>query len=211
MGRPFHASLATEAQRKHLKPRLQGKVDGLCAIYSVLNACKYLLARNDDEDERLFRHLCQKHEKMFPGIVCDGVGVPQLLQIFRTAAAYFEKRQVRLGYNSRLKQPAFGRIPDYFACLRDGLEAAGDGEGRVWIVGLNKTWDHWTVVRQVGDGSVAFFDSYEMQRQRFANFTFNRSNAGDKPGQKILIDQHQSFLIEARPLSKDARRGRRRA
>jgi hypothetical protein len=42
---------------------------------------------------------------------------------------------------------------------------------------------------------VQFFDSYGMRRYPFTSFTLDKGKAGDQPGQKIMIDVHQSFRL----------------
>jgi hypothetical protein len=42
---------------------------------------------------------------------------------------------------------------------------------------------------------VEFFDSYGMRRYPFTSFTLDKAKAGDEPGQKIMIDVHQSFRL----------------
>jgi len=37
--------------RKALKPEQQGHIDGMCAVYSVLNACKLLFDHSEKLDE----------------------------------------------------------------------------------------------------------------------------------------------------------------
>jgi hypothetical protein len=34
-----------------------------------------------------------------------------------------------------------------------------------------------------------------MRRYPFTSFTLDKTKAGDQPGQKIMIDVHQSFLL----------------
>jgi hypothetical protein len=65
----------------------------------------------------------------------------------------------------------------------------------VIIIGLNRPWDHWTVAQKVTARSVEFFDSYGMRRYPFASFTLDKTKAGSGPGQKIMIDVHQSFRL----------------
>jgi len=37
-----------------LKPETQGHTDGLCAVYTVVNACKLLFEHSEKMDQRLF-------------------------------------------------------------------------------------------------------------------------------------------------------------
>jgi hypothetical protein len=58
--------------RKALKPEQQGHIDGMCAVYSVLNACKLLFDHSEKLDAQLFKALCEGTRNLFPKIVYDG-------------------------------------------------------------------------------------------------------------------------------------------
>jgi hypothetical protein len=80
------------------------------------------------------------------------------------------------------------------ACLSVSMRIAAN-DPAVVIVGLNTPWDHWTLAHRVTARAVEFFDSYGMRRYPFTSFTLDKGKAGDQPGQKILIDVHQSFRL----------------
>jgi hypothetical protein len=58
--------------RKALKPEQQGHIDGMCAVCSVLNACKLLFDHSEKLDAQLFKALCEGTRNLFPKIVYDG-------------------------------------------------------------------------------------------------------------------------------------------
>ncbi len=65
-----------------MKPQTQGHIDGLCAVYTVVNACKLLFDHSEKMDQQLFKALCLGTSDLFPKIVYDGtevVGVRRLL------------------------------------------------------------------------------------------------------------------------------------
>ena len=179
------------------RPQQQGHIDGLCAIYAVLNSCKFLLGHTEEQDEKLFRELCLAGRELFPEIVFKGAGVPDVRMFLKAAQTHVRIVDGKIlqakGISSRMK---FRSVLTFFKHLRRELESARKGHRRVWIIGLNKPWDHWTVVRKVTDDEVWFYDSYGMRRFRLSSFTFDMRQAGDNKGQKIMIDQHQSFLVD---------------
>ena len=65
--------------RKALKPEQQGHIDGMCAVYSVLNACKLLFDHSEKLDAQLFKALCEGTRNLFPKIVYDGTEVDGIL------------------------------------------------------------------------------------------------------------------------------------
>ncbi len=184
----------THSARRFRQPQQQGRIDGLCAVYAALNACKLLHGGGWKLDEKLFRHLCQSIADLFPDIVYDGTGVNGVYRLLDAASAFVADETGRtLTWRAPLMRTKFDRVDRYFGRLRADLEVA---PSRAWIIGLNKPWDHWTVVRRVTAREVHFFDSYGMRRYPVSSFTIDKRKAGEGAGQKIMIDQHQSYLVE---------------
>lgn len=181
--------------KRRVKPVEQGDIDGLCAIYATLNACKLMFGHTEKQDEKLLEVLCKGVGDLFPQIVWDGTGVPTMYRLFRIADAWVRrKHKARLLWGAPLMRTTFRKPEEFFARLRDDLAAQEQGKA-AWIVGLGDPWEHWTVVDRVSPSTVYFFDSWGMKHYRFDSFTLDEKKAGDKPGQKIMIDTHQSFLL----------------
>jgi hypothetical protein len=70
---------------KVLAPEQQGHIDGMCAVYSVLNACKRLFNHSELMDRELFKALCEETPKLFPAIVYDGVEVEGIAELIEAA------------------------------------------------------------------------------------------------------------------------------
>lgn len=176
-------------------PVEQGDIDGLCSIYATLNACKLMFGHGEKQDEKLLEILCKGVADLFPDIVFDGTGVPTMYRLFRIADEWVQKKhKARLVWSAPLMRTKFRRPEDWFARLRSDLESCEEGKA-AWIVGLGKPWEHWTVAERVSDSSVWFYDSWGMKRYRFDSFTLDKTKAGEDPGQKIMIDTHQSFFL----------------
>lgn len=184
-------------KRRHVKlPIEQGDIDGLCSVYSVLNSCKLLFGHGEKLDEQLFKTLCSGIDDLFPQILWEGTGVPTVYRLLKFADAWTQKHhRRRLHWRAPLMRTKFRRVEDYLERLRHDLdERAQHGRG-VWIVGLGDPWDHWTTVNRISGRTVWFYDSWGLDRHRFDAFTFDEKKAGEGKGKKIMLDQHQSFLV----------------
>ncbi|HMN73102.1 MAG TPA: hypothetical protein PKA55_14655 [Rhodoblastus sp.] len=182
-------------KRRVRRPVEQGDIDGLCAIYSTLNACKLMFHQSEKQDEKLLETLCKGVADQFPRIVWEGAGVPTLYRLFRIADDWAQrKHKARLLWGAPLMRAKFDSADAFLDRLRAGLEAFDDGAA-VWIVGLGNPWHHWTVVERVTGRRVYFFDSWGMKHYRFDSFTLDENAAGEGRGKKIKIDPHQSFLL----------------
>jgi hypothetical protein len=176
------------------KPDQQGKFDGLCGIYAVLNSIKWLYRLGEDELDAMFKSLCESLPGKFPQALWDGLGVPEIRRLLDTSATYLAEQH---GYDDfcwhlpLLRQ----KFSSPGAFWRSVGEQISENAPAVVIIGLNTPWDHWTVAEKVTPRAVAFFDSYGMRRYHFTSFTLDKAKAGDQPGQKIMIDVHQSFRL----------------
>jgi hypothetical protein len=182
------------ARRPFHKPDQQGKFDGLCGIYSVLNSVKWLYRLREQQLDRLFHALCESIADKFPEALWEGLGVPEMQRLLRFAQTHLVEKHGTsdLTWHMPLMRAQFDSVETFWSSVRDQIAM---GKGSVVIVGLNKPWDHWTVAREVTRESVAFFDSYDMRRYKFSSFTLDQAEAGHLAGQKILIDTHQSFRL----------------
>ncbi len=168
----------------------------MCALYSTLNACKYLLDHSERSDNRLFKHLCEQTiPDLFPKIMVEGAGTDGVRRLLTGAAQWVREAHHRdLEWSAPVWRRDFATAPAWFRFLRDTLRE-GDDEGRVVIVGLNKPWNHWTVLVGADARTAYFFDSWGLPDSPFTDFTFDKSKAGDGDRDKTLIDYHQTFLV----------------
>lgn len=188
-------------KRRARLPVEQGDIDGLCAVYATLNACKLLFGHTEKQDEKLFEVLCAGIADLFPQILWDGTGVPTMYRLFRIADAWVQKKhKARLVWSAPLMRTKFSRADRFFARLRGDLETAQETGRAAWIVGLGAPWEHWTVIERISGGVVWFYDSWGMGHYRFDSFTLDKGKAGEGKGKKIMIDTHQTFLLRASPL-----------
>jgi hypothetical protein len=83
--------------KQALLPQHQGHIDGMCAVYSVLNACKLLFDHSEKLDRQLFKALCEAVPDLFPNIVYDGTqvaGVSRLLDAAKAWTNHIHKREL---------------------------------------------------------------------------------------------------------------------
>jgi hypothetical protein len=195
--------------KKALKPEQQGHIDGMCAVYSVLNACKLLFDHSEKMDERLFKALCEAIPDLFPNIVYDGTEVAGISRLLDAATAWADRVHKReLAWSQPTHRKTIATVEDYFAYVRSALNTA-DGKRTAAIVGLGKPWDHWTVVRTVGRRRAFFFDSWGFPRTTgFDCFTFDKKKAGEGDNEQILLVYHQTFILAALRADQTSREAR---
>jgi hypothetical protein len=144
-----------------LLPYEQGYLDGLCGIYSVINAVR-LIKRNMREKEamQLFER-CMRHvekRRSLGKVSTGGIDQYDLWSILRKC--------VIADYPINVERPFYndGKIAvnDYFQQLRDYFEK--DGKRTAIIFFECKDWDHWTAIRSITKKQITLFDSALMKR-----------------------------------------------
>jgi hypothetical protein len=159
--------------RRRLLPFEQGHLDGLCGLYSVVNATRFALSiaefprpyrspapcyLNLDEAELLFtalvRGLAQSPRRTVP--FADGINSRELTTLLRLADTWLRKwRAVRLFVTRPLYR--CGRIRTKTILRRISSHLAEPGTAV--IVGANPPWRHWTVATRVASSRVYLLDS----------------------------------------------------
>ena len=135
-----------------VEPYVQGNLDGLCGLYSVVNAVK--LIRRKTPAKAIFkeslRFLSENHN--LAEIVGAGMERPILSKLLNLAAK-------RVPVSS--KWPFYrGKSPS-LASFWSVLEGhVNEQEGRTAIVAFScASWSHWSVVREVKEERLVLFDS----------------------------------------------------
>jgi hypothetical protein len=187
--------------REVLQPEQQGHIDGMCAVYSVLNGCKFMFDHAETTDSALFKALCHGTPQLFLEMVYDGVEIEGLEALLGAAQEWVKQRHKRALVCER---PALGKhftnSAEFFDLMRLELQRKSELPC-VAIIGLDKPWDHWTVLTRVTAQRAFFFDSWGFpKRLDFDYFTTDKDQAGDGPGEKTLLDWRSTALLRVEKL-----------
>lgn len=172
----------------------QGYLDGLCAVYAILNATRRLYPNRATEDvlTKMWRAIIEGLGTEIGPILLDGTSRDQVSDLIRRANAFV--RAEALG-EIHAFQPFRNRkvadLQDYW----DDMAAYLAPTRRVAIIGLGKPWEHWTVITSVTAKAVNFHDSYGIRV-----FPRSRFVIGKPKGAEIALDYHQTFLIDREPI-----------
>lgn len=167
------------------KPWQQGHFDGLCGIYSLINAIDYLHHGFSEEDcSALFEHLVRSGGSYFPQALYDGFDFEPLCNVAEALPTFLKGRST-----IRLLRPFVGEefehVDEFFCELRPYV-----GPRSVAVIGLGEPWDHWTVVTKVDPSSFKLLDSFGLKRM--PKFVFALE---DRQGQ-IRLDYRETIVIE---------------
>ena len=143
---------------RHSRAFRQGDLDGLCGIYAIVNATRYVLRLRDEQCHKLFEKLikaleqdcCHLHKNLL-----WGMSFRQLKRLVATVSSCrlegkkltFHVRQLRLKRGQR-------NLPHVWAALNEEL-----GATCVAIIGLAGAANHWCVVYRVTPKAIWLLDS----------------------------------------------------
>ena len=142
------------------QPYRQGDLDGLCGVYSIVNAVRALCPELDQEGaEWLFAHLLQSlcdADVDLSIAVTGGIGRVELARLVRAAIAYIdEELEIKLTVK---RLPKALRLTSNLGELWQAFEASLSPKC-VAIIGIAGIHSHWTIAAKVTAKQVRLYDS----------------------------------------------------
>jgi hypothetical protein len=169
-----------------LKPYQQGGLDGLCAIYCIVNAARIISSIRDTEAKELFRRILEYLEQSrdLSRVLSEGIGLVTIGGIFRHVVGDLIPYR-SMPYKNLPDTP----LDEFWSEMTRFLEI--DSE-RAILIGLGgPMWDHWSIVHEITARQIRFFDSHKLRRLNRSRCTTTRSNSR-RP--HILCPTHTYFL-----------------
>jgi hypothetical protein len=167
----------------------QGDLDGLCGVYSIVNALRYILHLRDERCQKLFERLIMALERDCPHLhqpLLRGMYFPQLKRLVAVAAQSrvqgrnlrFEARSLRLKRGQRT-------LPSLWTALDREV-----GPACVAIVGITGATDHWCVVYRVTPRTLWLLDSSGQSRINRSRCTVRATHT------RYCLEVSEVLLIE---------------
>lgn len=175
-----------------IKVQSQGNLDGLCGVYSVINAVRHLSSRRltNEQTRRLFGDLCGKlmQEERLLSAVCDGIRFEVLERLIDKASQFLDAD----GYGKLKRERAFskGLVKRRVFWDRLSEHIKGHGAGSVILL-LDGKHDHWTCVESINENSILLIDSSGLRRISRKSCTI----AKEREGRHHILDPKQTYLL----------------
>lgn len=132
----------------------QGQLDGLCGVYSLVNAVAYVNRSSDRQCRRLFAHLYEIAVGVQPLVATHGLTFAQLAPVVAGANLYLRpRRQIR--HSRPFRYVRFAAAASYF----DALGARLADPRACALLSCGKGWNHWTIAERVTPTYVHLRDS----------------------------------------------------
>jgi len=169
-----------------MKPYMQGALDGLCAIYSIVNAARIINRIPDEEARDLFQqilvYLEQNHQLW--RILTEGIGLTTIGGVLRNVVGErIAHRHMPYKHHPETK------LDEFWSAMMQFLE---NGQQRAILIGIGGPfWDHWSIVHSITDRQIRFFDSHKLKQLNRNRCTTTRSTSS-RP--HVLCPTHTYFL-----------------
>jgi hypothetical protein len=175
--------------RRSSDPYHQGDLDGLCGLYSVVNAVSALCPELDEDGARsLFRVLLRSLGSYVPkpmGVVCFGMDEACIRHLLTVAQHDAEKR-LKAYLKIRPYRKSGGRlsVPKFWQTLDSQL-----GPSQVAVAGLSGARDHWTVVSHISGRAMVLLDSTDLRSLTRPQITLKvaRTRYGFDPDELVFV------------------------
>ena len=171
---------------KEKRPYLQGALDGLCAIYSIVNAARIIADISEEESKTLFKRILVYLEtgKDLSRVLGEGIGLNTVGSILRDVAnGRIPER------NMPFKHRPDTSLDEFWTEMMSFLDG---GSKRAILIGVGgRMWDHWSIVHAISDRQVYFFDSHKLKSLKRSRCTTVRPTTA-RP--HLLCPTHTYFL-----------------
>jgi hypothetical protein len=169
-----------------MRPYLQGALDGLCAIYSIVNAARIISDIGEEASKNLFKQILGYLESSsdLGRVLTEGIGLNTVGSILRDVAnGRIHDR------NMPFKHRPDTSLDEFWSEMMSFLDG---GNKRVILIGVGgRMWDHWSIVHAISDRQVYFFDSHKLKSLKRSRCTTSRPTSV-RP--HLLCPTHTYFL-----------------
>ncbi|MBI1309560.1 MAG: hypothetical protein GC129_06935 [Proteobacteria bacterium] len=186
-----------------IEPFTQGELDGLCGIYAVINA--YRLLWGDDFTHERAARLFKRMAKAAPLAVFDGLTYHELLDLIALANRAVPAKLRLEVRHKEFRKPANGpawRVDTYIKKLREEVNEGG----QVAILGIQKAFNHFTLIHRVTPSTIKLTDSESMSHLRLDRCGVTANTRRDlwiMPSQTVLL---RPWALSPNDLRKRARK-----
>ena len=144
----------SSTKKARIVPLQQGHLDGLCGVYSIINATRCVIgALSDEEGKNLFLKIVKYLQERKNGLdfFVDGITIKDIGGTLRDVVepTFPIKREKPLE-----KKPGLP-LDEFWDHMRDFLAVPN----HAIILGLTGKYDHWTVVKSITKNRLSLMDS----------------------------------------------------
>jgi hypothetical protein len=166
-----------------MKPYEQGGLDGLCGVYSIINASNIINNLTDDDCEELFKEILVylDREKSLSRILTEGLNINVLGEILKNIKS--------LNFNRAM--PFKGSPETSLSDFWEGIQEFLTQPNRAVLLGMAGQYDHWSIIKSISDKRINFCDSDGI---KYFNRSACTTQEPDKKRKHQIMPTHTYFL-----------------
>ena len=122
-------------------PYEQGSLDGLCGVYSIINASRIINDFNDEECIELFQQVIRflDSERCLSKLLINGIDINLIGQVMNNV------KDLRIKKEQPFRGKSETKLEEFWSDMQNFLEMPN----RAILLGLGGVHDHWTVVKSL--------------------------------------------------------------
>lgn len=150
--------------KQAVKPLKQGELDGLCGVYSIINATKYLFPKDQIDLEDLFAFILTKiDERNNPKlltVILNGMSRKTLVTLYNDVVReYIFHTDKDLDMVAEKKKLESSQIGTAIQEMKEFLDNSDqDGVRRIIIVGIDGKINYWTCITGIKNNQIELYD-----------------------------------------------------
>ena len=152
------------AAKQAVRPLKQGDLIGICGVYAIINATKYLFPKDQIDLDDLFAFILTKiDERNNPKlltVILNGMSRRTLVTLYndvlREYVFHIKKDLDMVAEKKKLESSQIGTAVQE---MKEFLDRSNkDGIRRIIIVGIDGKISHWTCITRITDKKIELFD-----------------------------------------------------
>jgi hypothetical protein len=128
-------------------PYIQGELENLCGLYSIVNSIKFVSLKNDAECHKIYQKLLRYTTENVPTAYKDGLYFKHLWEIMNSSPLPVE-------FSRPYARKKFDNAEQYIQTLETQLDG-----NTCAMVGIGLPWNHWTIIHKISPKTIHLFDS----------------------------------------------------
>lgn len=189
------------ATKRAVNPLKQGELDGLCGVYSIINAAKYLFPKDKIDLEDLFAFILTKiDERNNPKlltVILNGMSKKTLITLYndvlREYIFHIDKDLDMVADKKKLESSqivtAVKEMKEFFDRSKE------DKIRRIIIVGIDGRINHWTCIIGIKDNQIEIYDG-EIKAYNISKFHITKED-GKSDDNEFYICKNNVIFLEA--------------
>ena len=192
------------AAKQAVRPLKQGDLIGICGVYAIINATKYLFPKDQIDLDDLFAFILTKiDERNNPKlltVILNGMSRRTLVSLYNDVLReYLFHSKIDLDMVAEKKKLESSQIGTAVEEMKEFLDRSNkDGIRRIIIVCIDGKISHWTCITRITDKKIELFDG-EIKSYNISKFHITKQDG--------IVDSDEFYICKDNVIFLETYRG----